>query len=256
VSRGQILSTAERSVRGVLRRVGVDIHRYPAGDGIARAIALMKSAGVDLVLDVGASDGGYARDLRERGYQGRLISFEPLAEPYQRLAATAEKFPAWTTVNSAVGSRNGTVTLNVAGNNGESSSTLPMLQRHIDGDPSTSYVGTEQCQILRLDRYLPEVMAEDLAPFFLKIDVQGSEGDVLEGCEGLVNEGLLAGLQVELSFAPLYEGATSWRSVFDFAEQARMELVFLRPGFSDKANYLLQADAFFFRRGSKSESRG
>lgn len=224
------------------------MHRYPSGDGIARILSLMEQTGIDLLVDVGASDGGYAQDLHERGYAGRLVSYEPLAEPYSRLHSKALAAARWTAVNAAVGDTDGSVTLNIAGNNGESSSSLPMLDRHVAGDPTTAYVGTEECRSVRLDTSLPELLGASLEPFFLKVDVQGNEMKVLEGCRGLIDRGLLHGMQVELSFVELYEGATRWRDVFDFAESQKMELVFLRPGFSDPYHYLLQADAFFFRQ--------
>jgi FkbM family methyltransferase len=210
-------------------------------------VSLLVEAGVDLVVDVGASDGGYARDLRDRGYRGRLVSFEPLITPFGKLAESAQRDDRWFAVNSAVADIDGVLSINIAGNNGESSSVLPMLDRHVKADPSTSYVGTQESTVRRLDTVLPEVLGSGLSPFFLKIDVQGSELQVLNGCRELIQQGLLVGLQIELSFVPLYEGAAVWRDVFDFAESHSLELVYIRPGFSDQQHRLLQADAFFVR---------
>ena len=52
---------------------------------------MLDRAGVDLVLDAGASDGGFASELRDAGYRGRIISFEPLEKPYRSLLAKARK---------------------------------------------------------------------------------------------------------------------------------------------------------------------
>ena len=52
---------------------------------------MLERAGVDLVLDAGASDGGFAFELRDAGYKGRIISFEPLQKPYRSLLAKARK---------------------------------------------------------------------------------------------------------------------------------------------------------------------
>lgn len=238
----------ERAARSFLRRTGMDLHRYPSGDGIGRSVALMRRSGVDLVVDVGANDGGYARDLFERGYGGRLISYEPVLQQFQVLARRASRRKSWHVVNAAVGEYEGTTTINIAGNNGESSSLLPMLTRHREGEPASAYVGSQECRLVRLDQSLPSLLGESLSSFFLKVDVQGRESQVLEGCEGLVQAGLICGLQVEMSFVPLYEGGTSWEEVLGFAASVGLELVYLRPGFSDDNFRLLQADGFFFRR--------
>jgi len=237
----------ERRMRRALRKLGVDVHRYPSGDGIARCVSLMNSSGVDLVVDVGASDGGFARDLFDRGYEGRLISFEPLANPFRELLHQTKKYSGWQAVNAAVGESGGNVAIHVAGNNGESSSLLPMMERHRIAAPETSYVGIEECRMVRLDEFLLSMFRDEVPRFFLKVDVQGREEQVFEGCVGLP-ENLICGLQVEMSFEPLYEGSTEWSSVMTYAKGLGLDLVFLRPGFSDQDGWLLQADAFFFRR--------
>lgn len=241
-------AAAERTGRKALRRLGVDVHRYPSGDGIGRSVALMRRYGVDLVVDVGASDGGYAQDLFDRGYSGRLVSFEPLLQPFGRLQRKARSNAQWQVVNAAVGECEGATTINVAGNNGESSSILPMLARHRDGDPTSAYVGTQQCDLVRLDQSLPRLLGDRLSPFMLKVDVQGRESQVFDGCANLVEAGLIYGLQVEMSFVPLYKDATTWEEVVRFVTSLDLELVFIRPGFSDAEFRLLQADGFFFRK--------
>ena len=38
---------------------------------------MLERVGVDLVLDAGASDGGFASELRDVATGGRILSFEP-----------------------------------------------------------------------------------------------------------------------------------------------------------------------------------
>ena len=48
---------------------------------------------------------------------------------------------------------------------------------------------------------------------FLKIDAQGYEAEVLAGAAGLLER--LAGIQLEMSLVPLYEGERAFRAMLD-----------------------------------------
>ena len=62
-----------------MRRVGVDIRRFEPGvSEAARLKKLFDTYRVDLVVDVGANIGNYGIELRDCGYNGRIISFEPI----------------------------------------------------------------------------------------------------------------------------------------------------------------------------------
>ena len=76
--------------------------------------------------------------------------------------------------------------MNVAGNAGESSSILPMLQRHRDVFPRANYIGTEDVAVSRLDSVVPQVL-QPAEVAFLKIDVQGFETQVIDGGRSTVN---------------------------------------------------------------------
>jgi FkbM family methyltransferase len=50
---------------------------------------------INLILDVGANDGQFAREMRELGYNGRIASFEPMASCIATLQKLAEADPLW-----------------------------------------------------------------------------------------------------------------------------------------------------------------
>lgn len=223
------------------RRLGWDVSRV-ATHGPAD---LITRRGVDLVFDVGANHGQYAQMLREQGYGGAIHSFEPLPAAFDALREAAARDGMWTAHNVALAAHDGTARINVAGNHGVSSSMLPMLPRHLEAAPGSEYV--EQVEVVQrtLDSIWADVVTPPARPF-LKLDVQGLEGAVLDGAKRSVSE--LVGMQIELSLVPLYDGAAGYREILDRVEGLGMRLVDLVPGFRDQSNgELLQVDAVFIR---------
>lgn len=239
--------TIRHRLRQSLHRLGLDIQRYPNSDPQWRVVQLLKHHGVDAVLDVGANDGGYARGLRRLGYADPIVSFEPVPGLFQQLQLGARKDPHWELWPYAVGDADGQVALNVAGNRGASSSILTMLEEHERAEPSSRTVATLQVPQRALDDVLDTAMTEGRRRLFLKIDVQGYEGAVLQGAARLLRSGRVAGLQVELSFAPLYADATPWQDVVEELGGLGFQIAGLIPGFSNPfSGRMYQADALFF----------
>jgi len=206
----------------------------------------LKSRQVDAVFDVGASSGQYATSLRKAAYKGRIVSFEPLSRPFSILERKASKDPLWDCQRYALGDVDGTISINVAGNAGQSSSVLPMLKSHQDAFPPANYIGTEDVPIHRLDSLAPEIL-RPTDVIFLKIDVQGFEKWVLSGSKSTVNDRCI-GMQLELSFVPLYEGGMLIREALDLVYSLGFTLTGLLPSFTDPRNgRMLQADGIFFR---------
>ncbi|OBF18238.1 FkbM family methyltransferase [Mycobacterium kubicae] len=236
-----------RAIRKVLRSNGIEVSRYfPELDWERNFLRQLQSHQVSVVLDVGANSGQYATGLRKTGYIGRIVSFEPLSGPFSLLQRSAASDPLWECRRGALGDADGTISINIAGNEGASSSVLPMLQRHQDAFPPANYVGTEDSPIYRLDSVAAEVLRpNDIA--FLKIDVQGFERHVIEGGKSTVHDRCV-GMQLELSFQPLYEGGMLIREALDLVDSLGFTLAGLLPGFTDPRNgRMLQADGIFFR---------
>ena len=228
----------------VRAHVGLDVQRYPQSDPLHGLSLLLAHLGIDLVVDVGANDGGYARALRRLGYRGRIFSVEPLAQPFASLNAQADADTLWEAVRCAVGDREGEIVIHVAANNGASSSALPMLETHRAAAPDAHFVRDETVPLHRLDDLLADRVEGRRC--FLKLDVQGYERAVLDGASSLLRSGRVLGVQAEMSLVPLYEGSMLWRDTVDRMSGAGYELASLVPGFVDPTSgRLLQADGVF-----------
>lgn len=240
--------TFKHTFRGLVRNFGIDIIRYPSGNPLARTLSLLQHHAIDCVVDVGANDGGFASTIRALGYRGRIISFEPLSGPFNSLQRRVRKDPAWEAFQYAIGDRSCQVTINVAGNAAQSSSLLPMLGTHLKSAPASRYVGTETAVQRTLDELLPGLgLNTGSNRVFLKVDVQGYEGAVLDGASRRLADQLIIGLQLELSLVPLYDGAMTYREAMDRATALGMTLMGLDPVFANRqTGQLLQADAVYF----------
>src|SRR5690242_17748917 len=144
------------------RTIGYEVHRNDYLDKLraitatstpeylTRRSRLTAHRKIDLLLDVGANTGQFARSMRELGFSGRIISFEPLHDAFLSLQETAKNDPLWDVQNYALGERDGVATINVS-QNLLSSSLLPMLPAHEAGAPESKYVRAEEITIRTLD---------------------------------------------------------------------------------------------------------
>jgi FkbM family methyltransferase len=220
--------------------------RYSERDWKHQFVKQLESRRVDVVFDVGANSGQYVTELRRAAYKGRIVSFEPLSRPFSILERKASTDPLWDCRQCALGDSDGTVSINVAGNAGQSSSILPMLKSHQDAFPWANYIGTEDVPIRRLDSVSPEFLGPD-GVTFLKVDVQGFEKQVLAGGKSTLDNHCV-GMQLELSFLPLYEDGMLIREALDLVYSLGFTLTGLLPCFMDARNgQMLQADGVFFR---------
>ena len=234
-----------RIVKSLARRHGIDVIRFnPRSSPVARRIRLFQHFRIRLVLDVGASTGGYARELRATGYRGRIVSFEPASKAFRGLARHAQADPHWTAVRVALGRTSGQATLNLS-RNLESSSFLRLSPRHTAAYPEAARVDSEVVTVKRLDEVFADYSIPE-APTLLKIDAQGYEKQILLGAEASLPQ--LAGIQVELSLVPMYEEEPSFGEMIAHLQGRGFTLMSLQPVIDDPVTgQLLQVDGLFFR---------
>ncbi|MDD5460865.1 MAG: FkbM family methyltransferase [Methylococcales bacterium] len=234
-------------IKNTLRKqLGLEVRRYvPASSPTAQIVSSLRKFEIDLVLDVGANEGQFASAIRNGGYSGDIVSFEPLSSAHYSLEQLSKGDEKWQAHSRcALGDRIGEVEINIAGNSA-SSSLLPMLDSHISAAPHTAYVGKETVPQVTLDSVAAGYIAKSRNPF-LKIDTQGFEWAVLDGSENVLPQ--MRGVLLELSLIPLYEGQRLWQEVIGRLEREGFVLWALQPGFTDPNNgRTLQVDGIFFR---------
>ncbi len=178
---------------------------------------LFKQLDVRCVLDVGANTGQYRTFLREHvGFDGTILSFEPVpahAETLRRLARTTGD-DRWLIEQVAVGETPGTAEINVTAGD-----MLSSFLRPAEDSPDMVVTARVAVNVVTLDSMATRVSA--LAPLptvFLKVDTQGFDLHVLRGAAQVLPQ--IAGVQVELSLVPIYEGMPPFQEVHDYLTHA------------------------------------
>lgn len=228
-----------------LRKFGYDVLKYdPFTHPHARRIHLIFSYGINKVLDIGANTGQFGLQLRELGYTGEIISFEPLSSAFNILKQNSHSDPNWQIYNYAIGNSNGSIKINIAGNS-QSSSINNMLDTHLKAAPESKYIGQEKVDIHCLDTLFPEIYRPN-DNIYLKIDTQGYEKNVIEGAAQSLP--LIQTIQLEMSLVPLYENEMEFVQMYYLLYNKGYRLVSIEPGFVDrKSGQLLQIDGIFQR---------
>lgn len=231
-------------LRTIINRVGFDIKRYPLRDSIDyRRIQLINNYGINLVFDVGANVGQYGKRLRQCGYKGRIISFEPLSSAFRVLSRSTSNDPLWECYQLALGDTEGALNINIA-KNSISSSFLPMLDRHIKAAPNSVFIGQETVSVKCLDSIANTLISPTDRPM-LKMDVQGYEMKVLIGAKNTLHQFYI--IETEISLVPLYEGQPSLLDMVKYLEEQSFVLASIHNGFTDEKGHALQVDALFVR---------
>lgn len=236
----------KKTIKKLFRKLGFDLIRYnSASSQNSRILNFFSIYKIDTVLDVGANIGGFAKEIRESGYKGRIICFEPLSEAYSHLLINSKNDPNWIIASRmALGNKEGKKTINISGNS-YSSSILKMTGTHIKGAPDSAYIDSEEIYINKLDN-IWKTFLKNKDNIFIKIDVQGYELEVLKGAINILSK--IKGMKIELSLVPLYEGQLPFLDMLDYITNLGFELWDISPGFRDKqSGKLLQFDGIFFR---------
>jgi FkbM family methyltransferase len=185
---------------GLLRRLGYDVIRFPAGTNASKAfLQLVAATDVSTVVDVGANRGNFGRLIRAQGFEGKIVSFEPVARTFEQLEAAVRGDESWSAYHLGLGATSGRWKINVHGSD-ELSSLLNLSP--LGESMLGAARGTETVDIARLDEIYDELVG---APAVVKLDTQGFDMAVVRGAGGVLDR--IRGLQLELPIHPAYENA-------------------------------------------------
>ena len=208
-------------------------------------IALFKQLDINCVLDVGANMGQYAHNLRRAGYQGLIISFEPIRECYEHLKKQADNH--WVIHPYALGSEQKTMDINITNKTVFSSFLKPNDYSDQRFNQSARVDRTERVEVKRLDDIFNDVVQIDSPRIFLKLDTQGFDLEVLKGAQETLKH--VFGLQSEISCKAIYAGMPSHIDSLKYIGDLGYAITDIYPLAHDKQDMsLLEFDCIFKKR--------
>lgn len=243
------------SIKSLMRSFGVEVGRTASSLAEQPTLQrLLRQFQIDMVLDVGANTGQYARMLRRLGYRGQILSFEALSAAHASLCETAAHDPLWRVApRAAVGAVSAETEINIS-QNSVSSSLLPMLDLCTDAADHARYVAREAVSVRTLESLCKgHLGAADKA--LLKIDTQGYEDQVLAGAGAVLERTSV--IQSEVSLTALYDHSKTMEQIIAQVKALGFEPWSLTPGFADRdTGRLLQCDVYFVRKSIAPENSG
>lgn len=238
-----------RKALKLLKLIREDRYRAALRHGVAAAIEheqilrALSREGMDWVVDVGANVGQFALAARHHCPDAQIISFEPLTAPARRFEQLFQGDDQVRLVRAAIGAERSEVEMHIS-KAIDSSSLLPIGRAQVDIFPGTEESHRERVQVAPLEEYLePDALS---GRALLKIDVQGYELPVLQGCEPLLTR--FSAVYVESSFVELYEGQALAHDIIDWLHQHGFQLGRIGALTFDKEGLSVQGDFLFLRR--------
>jgi FkbM family methyltransferase len=235
--------TATELANRIARRLGVEVRRSNWNDHNSRRARVLRHHEITVAIDVGANTGQYARRLRTSGYEGRLISFEPVSDPFRRLQSACAGDPRWECYRVALSDEAATRRIHV----GEASVLSSFLGKRASEETplDVEYAGNEEVTVLRLD----DLAADLISPTdhaLLKLDVQGYEARVLNGARTLLPNVEL--IECELSLVAMYEDQPTFRFMIEMLDDLGYRPIGFTSNYADPATgYLADVDGLFVR---------
>lgn len=190
-------------VRNFTRKLG--LNKVIAGflaskeyeDKFGNAISSQIKSG-DTVWDIGANLGIYTEIfLNQASVNGRVVAFEPAPSCFTVLQKKYTANERVTLKNIALGSQDDTLYMNIEEN------PLAATHKIVDSNSETNSNNLVEVKVCSPDSIIE--LEPELIPNVIKIDVEGFEGQVIDGMQNLLKQEKLRCIGIEVHFGLLNE---------------------------------------------------
>jgi FkbM family methyltransferase len=205
--------------------------------------SVLESFCCEYIVDVGANRGQFALIARKIFPRAKIVSFEPLEEPAEIFKKIFGSDPDVILHACAIGKAQMTAAIHVTRDD-DSSSLLPITKAQSDLFPAATEKETRQVLVYPLSQLIDPASVSSAS--LLKIDVQGYELNVLQGCEDILQK--FSHVYVECSFIELYKGQALAHQVIAWLEDRNFVFTSIHNLYYGKNGMAIQGDFLFSNR--------
>jgi len=236
----------KKTIKLIFNLLGLEIMKWSPNLALDLLVKdLIQRHEIDLILDVGANNGQFGLMLREIGYKGKIISFEPTKSAYEKLLLTSENDSNWRCINSAAGMKAEKKEINVYSSSLFSSFYKPSCYGADTFEKELGKFTTEIVDVVTLNDFL-NALRDGHKNIFLKMDTQGHDVSVFKGAN--LHYKKIKLLLSEISISQIYNGMPSYRDALAEFENHNYFLAGLFPMNFNRDGSLVEMDALLVKR--------
>lgn len=218
---------------------------------------LRNELAINCVIDVGANEGQFGGSLRRAGYEGLILSFEPNNDAFESLTLKSRNDGHWNIYPLALGSEECTRAFNFTSHSVFSSFLTPNNLETPQFEDGNRISRTENVRIRRLDLFMQEldVILPDNPRYFLKMDTQGFDLEVMRGAGAFLDQ--IHAIQSEISMVPIYEGMPYYlESLREYESLGFAPATFLPVNRQPDSLITIEMDCIMIKRPLRSQLPG
>jgi len=225
--------------------MGYDLVRLKGGLGYGSVenelIKILDSVNTDLVLDIGANKGQFAKKLIDFGYKKSILSFEPISSLHNILIEASRNFESWHIHDKCcIGNTESRAKINISNLIGNSS--LLKIKGSKFNVTQSHYVDEEEVDQITLGSLNSNSIIQVASNIFIKMDVQGYEHVILSKL-GETNYNIV-GFFIELSLVELYDDQEDYLYICNQLKSFGYDLVYVTSE-SIRSNRMIQFNGVF-----------
>ncbi len=195
-----------------------------------------------LIVDVGANEGAFSGAVLAVAPHAEIIAAEPSPAPRARMQRRLGALPNVKILDVAVSDASGTATFHLTAHDHNSSLHSPRAEMQDTVDLGWVPAGDIEVRTVTLDE-----LVGDRTVDVLKIDVQGSEMDVLRGGDATLSR--VRSVLLEMNFISQYDGDATFNTLHGEMDRRGFSLVNVSPTMTTPDGTAIFIDGCYARRG-------